>query len=225
MNEKQIATIKKELKIELSDEKIELLKKYEKSFLDKNSKVNLISKNDEKLLFEKHIFDSLAFDKAFKKVGSKPSNILDIGTGGGFPSVLLSILYPDSKIFALDSIRKKITAIEGIKQDLNLKNLEPICERAEKLPSLAKNSDAIPKSFDIVTSRAVASMDLILQYAFLNLKKDGYFIAFKSKKYKEELEQAKGVMKNLNAKLVEVIEYNLPLDENFERYLLMIKKR
>ena len=103
---------------------------YMKVFLEQNSKLNLISKNDEKFLWEKHIFDSLAISKAFEKF-PKGKSLLDIGTGGGFPSVPAAIVYPEIEVFALDSIRKKINAIENMKAALNLQNLHTICERAE----------------------------------------------------------------------------------------------
>ena len=88
--------------------------KYMETFIVRNSTVNLISKNDEKFLWEKHIFDSLSIEKVFEKYGT-PKNLLDIGTGGGFPAVPIALTYPEIEVYALDSIRKKINAIESIK--------------------------------------------------------------------------------------------------------------
>ena len=93
----------------------EFFNDYIKAFLNQNSKLNLISKNDEKFLWEKHIFDSLSIEKFFEKYKPSGSKLLDIGTGGGFPSVPTALAYPDIEVFALNSIRKKINAIENIK--------------------------------------------------------------------------------------------------------------
>lgn len=211
----------------------EIFNKYAKIFIEKNSKVNLISKNDEKFLVEKHIFDSLAITEFLDKQVAffkpprpngerdgvrgdslKKPTLLDIGTGGGFPAVPIAIYYEGLEVYALDSIRKKVKAIEEIKDELGLKNLHPICERAEK----------IEQQFDYVTSRAVSNLDTILKYAVPKLKDKGYFIAYKSKKAQDEIEEAKKTIKRLGVKIVDILEYNLPLDENFERNLIIFKK-
>ena len=189
---------------------------YINSFLEQNSKINLISKNDEKFLWEKHIFDSLSIDNFFEKYNVPTQNIelLDFGTGGGFPSVPIALYYPKIKVTAVDSIRKKINAISNIKETLKIDNLTPICCRVETLN----------KKFDIITSRAVASLDKIIEYAMPLLKKDGYFVAYKSVKAQEEIENARQVLRKYHANVVGTIEYNLPLDKNHTRNLIIIKK-
>ena len=185
--------------------------KYMELFLEQNSKLNLISKNDEKVLFEKHVYDSLAI-KLTNKLKDGIS-ILDIGCGGGFPCVPIAIEYPNVNVIGIDSIRKKINAINSIKESLNLDNLTTICDRVEKLNG---------QKFDIVTGRAVASLDKIAEYALPLLKKDGFFIAYKSKKVIEELQDAKNVLSKYKAKVLDIIEYTLPLDEPYERNLVVI---
>ena len=191
--------------------------KYIDVFLDQNSKLNLISKNDEKYLWEKHIFDSLAIEKFFEKYFKEFSNgvtLLDIGTGGGFPSVPIALKYKNIEVYGLDSIRKKINAIENMKAELDIKNLHTICDRAEN----------IKEKFDIITSRAVAKLDKIANYALPLLKNGGYFVAYKSIKTQEEINDAKNILKKNKAEIIDVIEYNLPLEENFVRNLIVIKK-
>lgn len=190
-----------------------IFEKYSQIFIEENHKINLISKNDEKFLWEKHIYDSLSLGLFFEKY-EKPDNLLDIGTGGGFPSVPLAIKYPEIKITAVDSIGKKIRAVETFKEKLHLDNLIPICTRVEN----------IDQKFACITSRAVASLDKICEYALPKLNKDGYFIAFKSKKINEEIKQAEKILKRHNAKIVDIIEYELPTEEKLERYLIVIKK-
>lgn len=189
---------------------------YMKIFLEENSKVNLISKNDEKYLWEKHVFDSLAIENFFEKFDtSKIKTILDIGTGGGFPSIPIAITFPHLKVTALDSIAKKIRAVQTIKDKLNIENLEPICTRVENLDA----------KFDMVTSRAVSSLKNICEYALPKLKKGGYFVAYKSRKTPQEIEEANSILKKYNSKIVDIIEYSLPLEENHERNLIVILKK
>lgn len=182
-------------------------------FLEENSKVNLISKNDEKYLWEKHIFDSLGIEKFFEKYG-ECKTLLDIGTGGGFPALPIAITHPQMTVTAVDSIAKKIRAISTIATKMELTNISPICARIETLTG----------EFDVVTSRAVSSLKNICEYALPKLKKGGYFVAYKSRKTPEEIEEAKQVLKKYKAKIVEIIEYKLPLDENLTRNLIVIKK-
>ena len=192
-------------------------KKYMDVFLTQNSMLNLISKNDEKFLWEKHVFDSLAIEKCFEKgyIEKKEISLLDIGTGGGFPSVPIAIQYPNVKVYALDSIRKKINAIENIKAELKLSNLFTICDRAEN----------ICQKFDVITSRAVAPLSVITAYAAPLLKNNGVFIAYKSRRAEEEIEDAKLVLKKNGLEIVDIIEYNLPLEINHTRNLIVIKKK
>lgn len=188
-------------------------KKYMKIFLEENSKVNLISKNDEKFLWEKHVFDSLSIEKFFEKYGAAQT-LLDIGTGGGFPAVPVALTYKNIKVTAVDSIAKKIRAISSIKDQLGLDNLEPVCSRVENLDG----------QFDVVTSRAVSSLKNICEYALPKLNKDGYFVAYKSRKTPEEIDEAKNVLKKYKSKIVDIIEYELPLEEKLTRNLIIIKR-
>lgn len=190
----------------------EYFSEYIKAFLEQNSKLNLISKNDEKLLWEKHIFDSLAIEKFFEKYNTAPKTLLDFGTGGGFPAIPIALAYPEIEVTAMDSIRKKINAISTIKNELKIRNLTPLCGRVETLD----------KKFDIITSRAVANLGKIVEYAIPRLKKDGYFIAYKSVKAQEEIEEAKPALKKYKARVIDIIQYDLPLEENHTRNLVVI---
>lgn len=188
---------------------------FKKAFLEENSKHNLISKNDEKFLFEKHFYDSLGIKLFFEKYGIDKAIILDIGCGGGFPCVPVALEYPQMQIVGMDSIRKKIDSVREIKDKLNIKNLELICDRAENIKD---------KKFDIVISRAVADLKKILAYALPFLNKGGYLVAYKSKKALAELDDAKSFLEKSKMKVVEIIDYRLPLAEVYERNLVVIKK-
>ena len=189
--------------------------KYIEIFLEENNKVNLISKNDITVLEEKHINDSLSFELFYDKFLSDEAHysLLDIGTGGGFPAIPIAIKYSNINVVALDSIRKKINAVENIKKSLKLNNLTPICERVEN----------IDKNFDIITTRAVSKLTNILKYALPHLKKSGYFVAYKSIKKDDEINEARPILKKYNAKIEDILNYELNVnDEIFNRSLIII---
>lgn len=203
----------------LSDEQHKTFGNFRETFLDFNKHTNLISKNDAELFYEKHIFDSLAISLFFTKYGiNKNATILDMGTGGGLPSLPLAIAFPDFNIVAVDSIKKKIDFIIMIKNKLSLDNIKPICARVE-------DSDVLKKeSFDVVTTRALANLGVILEYGLPFVKQGGYFVAFKSQKIDEEIENAKNAIKILGGEIIDKIPYYLPIAQNHQRFLLIVKK-
>lgn len=188
---------------------------YIKTFIEENSKINLMSKNDEKLIFEKHIYDSLSIKFLFDKLDTLPKTILDIGTGGGFPSIPIALEYPEIQVTGIDSIQKKINAISNIAKKLGIKNIEFIRDRVENIKD---------KKYDMITSRAVAQASLLIEYAYPLLKKDGYLVLYKSKSVDEEIEKAKPLIRKLHMKISNIIEYSLPLKENYNRCLLVLQK-
>lgn len=191
-------------------EAVEKLNKWEELFIQYNSHTNLMSKNDVNVLFEKHVLDSLAITLVEDFHSAK--TILDIGTGGGFPSVILSVFFPDKKIYALDSIKKKINFIEIVKNELGLDNLYPVLGRAEDLP---------PLNADIVTSRAVGKISLVWKNSKHHLKKEGVFVSYKSLTAKEEAFAATKEFAEL--KNPKFVPYVLPLDENLTRELVIFQ--
>lgn len=204
--------------LNLNNDKNLLIQDFMNLFLEYNKKVNLISKNDEKFLFEKHIYDSLAFNLFFSKYFNADKNykLLDIGAGGGFPSLPISILFDNINITSVDSTLKKIKFIEFSKEKLGLKNINPICKRVEDLSS--KNE------FDVCVSRAMAKLNIILEYSIPFLKKGAFFAAYKSIKTDEEIMQAKNALHVLNAEIIDKIEYTLPLSVENKRVLIIVKK-
>ena len=168
-------------------------------------------------MFEKHIFDSLAISYFFEKYNINPNGLtmLDIGTGGGFPAVPVAICYEGLNVTGLDSIAKKIRAVEDFKQTLELDNLSLINDRAENLKT----------KYDIVVSRAVSKLGKVVEYAMPLLKDGGYFVCYKSKNVFDEIRDAKDTILKNKAEFLEVIEYELPMEESYERFLAVIKKR
>lgn len=198
--------------------KFEICSDYEKFkavFLEQNSKLNLVSKNDEKLLYEKHFYDSLSIKLFFEKYNYKPETILDIGTGGGFPSVPIAFEFKDISVVGIDSIRKKIAAVQSISDNLGLTNLSLINDRVENIKG---------ESFDLITSRAVAKIDILVKYAYPLLNKGGYMVFYKSKSVNEELDEAINTIRSYGLKILPAIEYDLPLEDVYKRTLVIFKR-
>lgn len=128
-------------------------------YADWNSKINVISRKDFDQLYLHHVLHSLAIAKVCEFDAG--AMILDVGCGGGFPSVPLAILFPESYFTAVDSIRKKITVVEGVASGLGLHNLTPVCSRVELLPD----------RFDYVVSRAVTAMPEFVKWVWPRIEK------------------------------------------------------
>ena len=128
-------------------------------YADWNAKINVVSRKDFDQLYLRHVLHSLAIAKvcAF----DAGARILDVGCGGGFPSVPLAILFPEARFTAVDSIRKKIAVVEGVTAGLGLRNLEPRCARAETLP----------ERYDYVVSRAVTAMSEFVNWVWNRLER------------------------------------------------------
>ena len=128
-------------------------------YADWNAKINVVSRKDFDQLYLRHVLHSLAIAKvcAF----DAGARILDVGCGGGFPSVPLAILFPEARFTAVDSIRKKIAVVEGVTAGLGLRNLEPRCARAETLP----------ERYDYVVSRAVTAMSESVNWVWHRLER------------------------------------------------------
>lgn len=205
----------KELDIELTEKKYNQLYEYYKLLVEWNSKINLTSITEEKQVFIKHFYDSLSINKIIDLSTAK--TLCDIGTGAGFPGIVIKIIFPNIHVTLVDSLTKRIKFLEVVKEQLNLNDLDIINSRAE---IYSKNTR---EKFDIVTSRAVAKLNVLLELGFSAVKENGYFIAMKSSNANEELDLSRNALKELDGKVEKIENLNLPL-VNEPRTLIKILK-
>lgn len=184
-------------------------------FQEENAKLNLSALRDEKSIWIGNILDSLPLLDLFPH----PLSVLDIGTGGGFPLLPLAICKPDWKLTGLDSTQKKIDAIQRMVDALGLSNVDLITGRTEELGHDATYRE----QFDIVTARAVAPLNTLLEFCSPFVKKGGYIVAWKSMKVDTELQESLLARAELSCHLEIKHEYELPEDFG-KRQLLVFKK-
>ena len=220
MDDKQIILKNKaaQFNLSLSDKVLNKFKAFEEILKEYNSHTNLVSAKDINLIYEKHFVDSLSFGKFIKQDSNL--KLIDIGSGGGFPIIPITIILNNSKVFAVDSTNKKVSFLNNTAQELGLINFTAINGRAEQLAF----DNTFREQFDVVTARAVGNLSLICELCIPFLKKGGKFIAYKSSKVEEEINNAISAIEILGGKITEIYEYNLELDENFNRNLVIIEK-
>ena len=202
------------INISVTKENLASLAKYKDLLVEYNKKFNLTAIKSDEEIYLKHFYDSLTLIKAYSLNGNL--KLLDIGTGAGFPGLVLKIFYPDLELTLLDSNHKKIAFLEVVIKELNLKNVTCINSRAENLPKTYR------EYFDIVTSRAVAHLRILLELSIPYLKVGGKLIAMKGLSEDEIKESAK-ILEKLDSTIVDTIKFNLPI-EGSNRSLVIVQK-
>ncbi len=202
---------KAEIKIENLN--IDKLLGYLKHLKDVNSRTNLTAIRDDKEIIEKHFIDSLFLTKFFPK---NAKNAIDIGTGAGFPGMVLAIAMPDVNFTLTDSIEKKTSFLREVKELLELENVEVITARSEELIKEGKR-----ESFDVGLCRGVAELRIILEYVVPFIKENGIFLS--QKMSEDERSEAENAFKILNSKINKIHKFNLPYS-NDKRVVIEIEK-
>lgn len=203
------------LKIILQQEQLESFDKYKKILIEWNEKINLTAIIEENDIINKHFIDSLTVIKYIKK----SDNIIDVGTGAGFPGIPINILNFGNNILLMDSLNKRINFLKEVIGQLNLKNIEVIHSRAEELGINIKHRE----KYDIAISRAVAPMNILVEYMMPFVKIGGKCICMKGNNYQQELEESKKAINLLGGELEKIEEIVLP-DTNIQRTIIIIKK-
>lgn len=209
----------KEFNINLDEKQIYQFCKYYEILMEWNSFMNLTSITEFNEVLKKHFVDSLSLIKAVPDLAEKKYNLIDVGTGAGFPGIPLKIVFSDLKITLLDSLNKRVQFLNEIVNQLNLEDILVIHGRAEDYARPEK----FRESYDLCVSRAVANLTTLSEYCIPFVKKDGYFISYKSEKITEEFDNAKEAIHLLGGKFDKQIGFQLP-NSNIYRNLFVIKK-
>lgn len=214
MTEQEFIKETKKLNINLTDEILGKLKIYNDFLLEYNKHTNLTAIKQKEEVYLKHFYDSLTLTKIIKL---DKQTLLDVGTGAGFPGLVLAIVYPNLKVTLIDSNNKKIKFLNICIEKLNIKNVKIINSRAEDYVRTMR------EHYDIVTSRAVAELKILLELNIPALKVGGIFIGMKAN-IKEELLNATTALEKLKAEIKEIIEFELPKGAG-KRTLISIEKK
>ena len=187
----------------LPDEALAKLARYAAALKEWNEKMNLTSIVEEEQVIEKHFFDCIITAKTYD---FSSRSVADIGSGAGFPGMIIALLFPTAKVTLIDATKKKFAFLEYIKEELQLKNVDFYVGRVEEMKQQRQ-------AFDVVISRGFASMRVFLEVAAPICRITGTVIAMKGKSGDEEMEKAKDMIRLLNLRLKKKEETTLPNGE------------
>lgn len=214
MNKELFIDSVKKLNITLTKETLDQLELYYQILVEENDKYNLTAITDKELVYLKHFYDSLTISKI---INLDSGSLCDIGTGAGFPGMVLKIVFPNLKVTLVDATAKKCNFLKLVIDKLKLKDVEVINARAEIY------SKEVRERYDIVTSRAVAPLKHLLEYSIPLVKVNGTYIAMKSDVSKE-LEGIETYEKKLSIDEQKILTFNLPVEES-TRTLISYRKK
>ena len=201
----------------LSSKQMMQLTAYERELLKWNEKFNLTAIRDVDGIRAKHFLDSLSCTLAWKD--QTPRRLIDVGTGVGFPGIVLKVLYPGMKLTLVESVGKKANFCTHIVQTLGLENVEILSARAE---DVGQNS-AHREKYDWAVARAVANLSVLSEYLLPLVERNGTMLAQKGESGPAEAQSAEQAMKMLGGKLRQLIPVNLPGVAD-DRYLVLVEK-
>ena len=213
MNKDRFIEEIKKIGIEVTENKLNQLEIYYNMLIEYNKVMNLTGITDKNEVYLKHFYDSLTICKIIDL--NNEETLCDIGTGAGFPGIVLKIFFPNLKITLVDSLNKRINFLNDVINKLTLKEIETVHSRMEEY---AKNNI---EKFDVVTARAVAQMHFLLEVSIPMLKINKHFIAMKGNIENEIDYQT--AMNKLFCEEVNIIKFKLPVEES-NRTLIKLKK-
>ncbi|MFC5465795.1 16S rRNA (guanine(527)-N(7))-methyltransferase RsmG [Lederbergia graminis] len=213
----QFTTLLADKGIILDQIQLQKFEKYYQLLVEWNEKMNLTAITDKEEVYLKHFYDSIS--AAFYVDMNKSITLCDIGAGAGFPSIPLKICFPELNITIVDSLKKRITFLEHLGEELELENAQFFHDRAE---TFAKQS-SFREQFDMVTARAVARMSVLSELCLPLVKIGGQFVAMKAANAEEELKAAGKAITQLGGNLSTVYSFTLPFEES-DRNIIVINK-
>ena len=203
--------------LEFSEKKYEQFMKYKDLIKEWNEKVNLTAIKEDEEIVKKHFIDSI---KVFKFEGLKNAkNIIDIGTGGGFPGIPMKIIKPEINIVLLDSLNKRIKFLDEVIKELQLKNIKAIHGRAEDFAQETQYRE----KFDVAVSRAVANLTVLSEFCLPYVKVGGFFVAMKGPAVEEEIKASKNAIRMLGGKIEHIEKVQIE-DSDLNHNLVIISK-
>jgi 16S rRNA (guanine527-N7)-methyltransferase len=203
--------------ISLSDFQVNQFALYFKELLNWNQKFNLTAITEEKEIIIKHFYDSALGLKAWTWQGNE--TVLDLGTGAGFPGLPLKIIKPALEITLVDSLQKRVGFLREMIDLLGLKGAEAIHGRAEELGQ----NKSYREKYDLVVSRAVAGLAVLVEYCLPFVKPGGVMLAYKGAEGEQEIEAARKAVALLGGEIAEAKTFALPLERG-KRTIILIKK-
>src|SRR5215211_2688146 len=203
--------------VPLTGRQVMALTIYEKELLEWNQKFNLTAIRDSESIRTKHFLDSFSCVLAWK--GSPPDQLIDVGTGAGFPGIPLKILYPNLKLTLVESVGKKAMFCQHIVRVLGLEHVEVIQARAEDVGQDIQHRE----KYDWAVARAVANLHVLSEYLIPLVKLGGAMLAQKGESGPAEAQSAENAMELLGGKLKQLIPVNLPGVAD-DRYLILVEK-
>ena len=213
MNREQFVEELLKLNIEINDIQLEKLEKYYEILERENKLYNLTSITEKETVFLKHFYDSLTIVKI---IDLNEQSLCDLGTGAGFPGMVLKIIFPNLKVTLIDATLKKCNFLEKVIKELSLENINVINERVEEYAKKER------EKYDIVTARAVAPLKHLLEYGVPLLKVNGVFIAMKGN-INKELVGIEIYENKLTIKITKSIEFQLPIEKSCRNLISFTK--
>ena len=203
------------INVSYTDEKINKTLRYLELIVDYNSHTNITAIREEKAIIEKHFLDSLLLQQLLKEEDKK---LIDIGTGAGFPGMILAIFNEDKNFTLLDSVRKKTDFLNIVKEDLKLSNVEVINGRAEEVIKDRR------ETYDVGLCRGVSNLAVILEYEIPFLKVNGRFLPQKMVGT-EEIKTSANALKILSSKILKEYNFKLPFSEEDRLVIEILKEK
>ena len=211
MNKEQFIAETKKLGINLTEEQLNKLDQFYNLLIEWNEKINLTRITTKEDVYLKHFYDSLTLAKVIDL--STKETLCDVGTGAGFPGIVLKIVYPNLKITLVDALQKRVNYLNAIIKDLQLENIQAIHTRGEDLHD----------KYDVVTARAVAHIEKLLKYTMHLVNNTGVFVAMKGNIDNELTPEIENKISK-KYQILKIEKFELPI-ENSQRSLIVIKNK
>lgn len=203
--------------ISLDEKQLTQFERYYELLVEWNEKMNLTGITERDAVYEKHFYDSISL--SFFVDMNETANLADIGSGAGFPSIPLKIVYPHLEVLIVDSLNKRIGFLKHVIEELGLEHVTALHGRAEDVARMPQYRDA----FELVTARAVARLAVLNEFCLPFVKPGGIFASMKGASLADELQEAKYSLRELKGKLAKQYELRLP-NEQSERHIVCIDK-